>query len=456
MDDPADIWAIDGSLNTLSDRPGMDSQNTDSFKVKISKNFANFELQSITSSTKTDIIFSYDADWGNYDSHFPYTYDYFSETLRKRDTFNQELRILSKNTDFSKNNPFEWIFGFNFSELEETNITKDDGIYGDPSDPYGPYASETIVSRNYDSENVSIFGNFDYFLSDNYKIAFGLRYETWESKYKDSNNESFNPSDNMNGGKISLIKNNKNNSNIYVSIARGYKQGGFNLGLDATDNSNKDSLLYDPEFLTNYEIGINSNMTDLNYSLVIFFSKREDQQVLISKQVDPTDPNTFSFLTQNAAEGENYGLEIDSNYSINNNLNLFANLGILKTKIKNWESRADLQNRAQAHAPEKTYAVGANLDLKNNLYVKIDFNGKSSFYYSDSHDNKSKKYQLLNATIGYSKANLSAEFWVRNIFDKYYSTRGFFFGNEAPDFTETLYKRQGDPRNIGFTIRYKF
>ena len=456
MDDPADIWAIDGSLNTLSDRPGMDSQNTDSFKVKISKNFANFELQSITSSTKTDIIFSYDADWGNYDSHFPYTYDYFSETLRKRDTFNQELRILSKNTDFSKNNPFEWIFGFNFSELEETNITKDDGIYGDPSDPYGPYASETIVSRNYDSENVSIFGNFDYFLSDNYKIAFGLRYETWESKYKDSNNESFNPSDNMNGGKISLIKNNKNNSNIYVSIARGYKQGGFNLGLDATDNSNKYSLLYDPEFLTNYEIGINSNMTDLNYSLVIFFSKREDQQVLISKQVDPTDPNTFSFLTQNAAEGENYGLEIDSNYSINNNLNLFANLGILKTKIKNWESRADLQNRAQAHAPEKTYAVGANLDLKNNLYVKIDFNGKSSFYYSDSHDNKSKKYQLLNATIGYSKANLSAEFWVRNIFDKYYSTRGFFFGNEAPDFTETLYKRQGDPRNIGFTIRYKF
>ena len=25
MDDPADIWTIDGSLNTLSDRPGMDS-----------------------------------------------------------------------------------------------------------------------------------------------------------------------------------------------------------------------------------------------------------------------------------------------------------------------------------------------------------------------------------------------------------------------------------------------
>ena len=188
----------------------------------------------------------------------------------------------------------------------------------------------------------------------------------------------------------------------------------------------------------------------------MFFSKREDQQVLISKQIDPTDPNTFSFLTQNAAEGENYGLEVNSNYFISDSLNLFANLGILKTKIKNWESRLDLQNRSQAHAPKKSYSIGANFDLNNNLYVKLDINGKSSFYYSNSHDNKSKKYQLLNTTIGYSKANLSAEFWIRNVFDKYYSTRGFFFGNEAPDFIETLYRRQGDPRNIGFTIRYKF
>ena len=34
-------------------------------------------------------------------------------------------------------------------------------------------------------------------------------------------------------------------------------------------------------------------------------------RVLISKQVDPTDPNTFSFLTQNAAEGVNKGYEIN-------------------------------------------------------------------------------------------------------------------------------------------------
>ena len=100
MDDPADIWTIDGSLNTLSDRPGMDSQETDSVGIKLLKNFNHFDLQSFTSFTKTDVVFSYDADWGNPDSHFPYIYDYFSETIRKRDTFSQEIRFLSNNINF--------------------------------------------------------------------------------------------------------------------------------------------------------------------------------------------------------------------------------------------------------------------------------------------------------------------------------------------------------------------
>ena len=82
----------------------MDSQTTNSYGIKITKDFSNFTVQSLTSATKTDVIFSYDADWGNADSHFPYVYDYFSETLRKRDTFSQEIRFLSKNTEFSQDN----------------------------------------------------------------------------------------------------------------------------------------------------------------------------------------------------------------------------------------------------------------------------------------------------------------------------------------------------------------
>ena len=458
IDDPADIWTIDGSLNTLSDRPGMDSQKTNAYGLKVFRALNGFEIQSLTSSTDTDVVFSYDADWGNPDSHAPYIYNYFSETLRDRSSFSQEFRLISDKSDFLSNNLMEWVIGMNYLELKETNLKYDDGIYGDPADPYGPYASESSSSSSYKSENLSFFGNIDYLLSESTRISLGLRMEDWKSKYSDSFGESFNPSNEMSGGKISLIKNIDSGSNIFISIAKGYKQGGFNLGLGLGGDISINDLTYDPEFLTNYEIGINSKIMNskLNIESVIFYSDREDQQVLISTQVDPTDPNTFSFLTQNAAEGINYGLEINLDMQLTNDFNIFANLGILKTEIKNWESRLDLEGRSQAHAPERSYALGFNWALQANTYLSADVTGKSEFYYSDSHNNKSKSYNLMNINYGYEKNNWTYGLWVRNVFDTYYSVRGFYFGNEAPNFEDTLYERHGDPRHMGISVRYDF
>ena len=118
-----------------------------------------------------------------------------------------------------------------FFDVKESNLKKDDGIYGDPSDPYGPYASESSSSSNFSSKSFSLFGNLDYLISESTKISFGTRWEDYESDYNDSFGESFNPSDKMSGGKISLIKKLINDSNIFVSVARGYNQGGFNLNL---------------------------------------------------------------------------------------------------------------------------------------------------------------------------------------------------------------------------------
>ena len=168
------------------------------------------------------------------------------------------------------------------------------------------------------------------------------------------------------------------------------------------------------------------------------------------------DPNTFSYLTQNAANGKNYGFEFNSNFLLKERILIYLNLGILKTQINNWESREDLENRSQAHAPERTFSAGINFDMSNNKYLRIETNGKSDFYYSESHNNKSKSYQLVNLTFGRNKNNITTELWIRNLFDEYYSTRGFYFGNEAPHFENTLYKRQGDPRHISISIRDEF
>ena len=457
FDDPSDIWTIDGSLNTLSDRPGMDSQDSDALGLKYRLENSLTQFQILFSETDTDVIFSYDADWGNPQSHYPIVYDYFSETIRNRETSSLEFRFLSKPQKTKAGN-VDWVFGYSLFEIDESNTKNDDGAYGDPSDGFGIFRSESIFMSDYSSESKSLFGNLDYLFTENIKFSIGVRWEDWKADYLDSKQEDFNPSDDMNGGKISLTNKMSDDLTVYFSAARGYKQGGFNLGTGLNNSNFSSSIIYAPEYLTNYELGLNRYFAPSNtyIDFVFFYSDRQDQQVFSSTQVDPQDPNTFLYLTQNAAEGVNYGAEFSLNSQLSDSLGLFLNIGFLETKIQNYASRPDLEGREQAHAPSNSFSAGVNWELNKDIELLVDITGKSDFYYSDSHDNQSDGYVLTNLNLIYKKDNLNFNLWLRNVFDEYYSLRGFYFGNEPPNFEDTLYERHGDPRHYGFSISYDF
>jgi hypothetical protein len=42
------------------------------------------------------------------------------------------------------------------------------------------------------------------------------------------------------------------------------------------------------------------------------------------------------------------------------------------------------------------------------------------------------------------------------VLDRRYATRGFFFGNEPPDFEPRRYIDNGDPRQVGVTVSIDF
>ena len=456
--DPADIWTIDGSLNTLSDRPGMDSQDSEALGINIVFNTEPNLLKFLYSETDTDVIFSYDADWGNPESHDPYVYDYFSETLRERETSNLEIRLLSNESQTSFLRKIQWLVGFSVFEIEESNNKIDDGAYGDPYDGFDVFYSKSSFSSNYSSKSKSLFGNIDYLINEKLKFSAGVRWEDWKADYNDSNNELFNPDDTMTGGKISLTNSISDDLKSYISIAKGYKQGGFNLGTGISNTSLAQVISYSPEYLINYEVGLNKYFinSETYLDLVFFYSDRKDQQVISSIQVDPQDPNTFLFLTKNAAEGENYGAEISLNSQISDDLSLSMSLGILETEIKKYDSRPDLEGRDQAHAPNYSFSADLGWKISSDLEFIVGITGKSEFYYSDSHNNSSHDYVLTNANFIYERDKVNVNFWARNLFNEYYSLRGFYFGNEPPNFEDTLYERHGDPRHYGVTFTYDF
>jgi len=446
MDNGYDAWAIDNSLTSLSDKPGKDSQKSSAAAARLTMTDPRFQFVSITTIADSDIEHSYDGDWGNDDSwgdNGPY--DFTSENQRQRNTWSQEFRIISTPQGALNSGKTDWLFGLYFLDLEEDN---------DIIELYNGYPYKELDSA-YDATNKAIFAELTQHLSNKTDLGFSLRFENRDAAYSDSAGAEFSPEDNMLGGNVTLRHYHESDLMSWASISRGYKAGGFNISLSIPEASRE----YDPEFLWNYELGIKSKFLDdqLIISSSLFYMDRKDMQVNSSTQLDPTDPLTFIEFIDNAAEGYNRGIETDIQYQINQDWKIEASLGLLDTEIESYDGLDQtLVGRDQAHAPAYNYAIAAEYRNNKGWFGRLDFSQKDDFYFSSSHQQQSRAYQLMNIKAGYEANNWSVYLWGRNINDEVYHVRGFFFANEPPNWQAKLYTRQGDPRQFGITGRLEF
>ncbi len=440
-----DAFSPENTLVVHSDKPGRDEQDSTGLGMKIKKDLNAFDLVSISSYMKADIFYSFDGDWGNDDYWGEFApYDFTSDTDRERRHISQEFRLLSNENSRLFDNT-DWLVGLYYLDMAENN---------DILDLYNGFVDRELSSQ-FDSESLALFVQFDTHLSESNTLSTGLRFETRDANYKDTNGVDVSPTDNMWGGQISLNHDISKNLNSYVTLSRGYKAGGFNLSLSVPDNLRE----YQPESLWNLETGIKGYFLDykLQLNASVFYSKREDMQISTSRQEDPNDPLTFVYLTSNAATGSNYGIETDFNYQISQSIAVYGSLGLLNAEFDDFvTAEGNFNGRDQAHAPKYTFSLGAEYQNINGFFARIDANGKDSFYFSDSHDQQSKSYQSYNLRLGYQADAWSVTLWGNNIFDKKFATRGFFFGLEPPNYESTQYLQLGSPRHMGVSFDYEF
>ncbi|MDN3638666.1 TonB-dependent receptor [Simiduia curdlanivorans] len=471
-DNGYDAWTLDNNgFNTLTDKPGVDNQKTQAGSLKVKWLGDTVELTSLTSATNTDHNHAYDGDWANpgywaaksctdyYDENnngddtdsIACVYDYLWDKSAERKTVSQEFRVVSTDNSRLFNDSTAWLAGIYLHKLDEDN-----DLYSE----YNTYPDEVLTS-DYAATNTAIFGQTDSDLGNEYALSIGLRTETRSSDYTDSNGDAFAPDESMWGGHLALTKSLSDTQNIYARIARGYKAGGFNMTLPSELADKKE---FESETLLNYELGLKSFWLEGSAStnITLFYMERLNQQVDASLQ-DPANPQRFILFTENAGSSNNYGAEFEGQWSINEMLEVYGSLGYLQAQYGDYQyqdkygSTVDLSGRDLAHAPRLTYSAGLTLRPGNGFFVNINTNGKSEFYYSDSNDSKSNPFTLLNAKFGYEAQDWSAYLWGRNLTDKQYGVRGFYFGNEPDiDWADKQYIRFGDPRQIGVTFNLSF
>ncbi|MDH3547037.1 MAG: TonB-dependent receptor, partial [Gammaproteobacteria bacterium] len=444
IDNGYDAFALDNSYTMLADRPGKDAQESIGASVRVEfVGSGDSTFTSITALADSDIVFSYDADWGNTDSWAPVTYDYISVSDRKRKTLSQEIRLATAG----------WLIGAYALRLDDHIVTVNQGDYYDPFYDFADSLDDTLGSE-YEATNVALFGQYEHLLGDSTRLSLGLRAERRTTDYVDTAGLRAGPSESMSGGELTLSHDHSAALTSYVSLAQGYKAGGFNLGFVPDERRE-----FAAEKLWNLEVGIKTKSRDesLQFNASVFASRRDDQQVRTSFQLVPGDPASFVFFTDNAAQGEAIGFEADVRWSPDDVWEMYANIGLLEATFETFATpQVDLSGREQAHAPDFMFAIGGRYRHPQGLFVRVDITARDEFFFDVSHDQKSTAYELVNARIGYEAKNWSVQMWARNVFDEDYAVRGFYFGNEPPDFPNTLYTRLGDPRQIGVTFDRSF
>lgn len=432
-----DVFAIDNTFATQSDRPGKDAQGTSAGTLKLSTEIdPDVKFTTISSLTNSIINYSFDGDWGNdpfWSPNLPF--DFFSRTFRKREQAYQEFRLASPESDYSIGRSYRWLAGAYGQRLtEESSIQNDsDGV------PYD------ILDSNFHAWTTAAFGQVEVPLFEHTSGTVGLRVEQKNAQYEDSRLTNEDPNDTMLGGNFSLQHQLTDSAMVYGLVSRGYKAGGVNTGIGVPS----ERRTFEPEFLWNFETGIKGDFKDLKLAtnVALFYQKRREQQLKLALQNDPDDPLAFTYLTDNAADGDSYGLELDASVKATQQLSFDGSVSLLNIEVN---------NRAASHAPRWQYAVGPKYRLTDNMYVKAQAYGKDGYYYDDSFDIKSSEYSLLDLTVGYETADWSWTVWGKNVLDRKYSVRGFYFGLEPPNFENKLYKQMGDPFQFGTTLTFYF
>jgi iron complex outermembrane recepter protein len=444
VDDGYDAFALTNGYTTLSDKPGRDAQRSVGASVKVGySGWDDAALTSISSAADSDIDFGFDADWGNPDSWAPVTYDYVTSSLRKRSTLSQELRLTAT----------DWLVGLYALRLVDELTTVNRGEYLDPGSGYTESVDDRLQSR-YVATNLAAFGQYLWDLGEATRMTFGLRGEHRGTAYRDTSGLREAPAESMAGGELTLRHEHSRALSSYVTLARGYKAGGFNLGVVPEDRRE-----FGGESLWNLEAGVKAALLDgaLSVDVSVFADRREDEQVRTSFQLVPGDPASFVFYTDNAASGRMRGLEASFRYAPDEAWDWYLDVGLLHATFDDFVTpQVNLSGRAQAHAPAYTVAAGGRYRNPDGFFLRLDVSARDAFYFDVSNNQKSWPYELVHARAGYEAESWTVQLWARNLTDERYAVRGFYFGNEPPDFPDTLYVRLGDPRQVGITFDKRF
>ena len=234
----------------------------------------------------------------------------------------------------------------------------------------------------------------------------------------------------------------------YVSVAKGYKSGGFNYAVDTTSD-----VSYDPEYSWNYEVGIKSSWLDnrLIANLAAFYIDSTDRQV---GQISAIAANQV--IIRNAAETYSQGFELELVARPAAGLDFIAGFGYTEAKYDDYKDPVigtSYDDNLIPVVPEYTYNLAVQYRHPTGLFGRVDLQGIGDMYWDNANTQKEDAHEIVNARLGYEGEYKGFGFdmylWAKNLFDEEYADGVFAYLGD-------LVGSAGDPQTFGITLTARF
>lgn len=520
--DDADPFAFESALTTSPTNDVKDG----GVSVQVDVDFEKFVFTSITAFRANEVLTGKDE---------PHDVDYNSSdvlglsTRTDIETFTQEFRLTS-----TGDNTLDWMVGgFYFSEEVEysdslsfgedarnyIDLLIGGGVPGTFSGveaaiglPVGfAYSAGSLINTDLTQDNdaYSIFGNFDYHISDNLTATLGIAYTNDEKEVtmlQPLNEASFSAlplppaphplsglkavqflppnldlpnsvednstSDSKTTYSARLAYTLNDNVNFFATAATGFKATSWNLSRDSRPFPNDEAALVaagltqanqsygtryaSPELATVYELGMKTR-----------FKKGSLNVTLFDQTIEGFQSSTFigtGFVLANAGEQTTKGIEFDSVYRASDEWTLTLAGTFLDPIYDSFVGAAgvtgqvDLSGTKPAGIHEQSISAGIvyNYELDNGMYgyVRTDYIYESEVrLVANLPGSLSREVSTFNASAGLNLENgVMLQLYVRNLTNDEYYMSGFPPPTQAGSFS--VYPNQ--PRTFGINVSYEF
>lgn len=280
-------------------------------------------------------------------------------------------------------------------------------------------------------------------------------------------------------------------NNIYASVSKGYRSGGYNIQmfsdilqgemingmiavLDETshgmvsqmggdkiphyESDIQKATLYKPEYSWNYEVGAHTTLFDgkVQADVAAYYMDTRNQQISRFAQ------SGLGRTTVNAGKSRSLGAEAAVVARITDAFTLNGNYGYTHATFTDYVTNDKSGNEVSYNGkyvpfvPMHTFGAGAQyvFALKrcnwlDNITVNANYRGAGRIYWTEQNNVSQSVYGTLNGRISLNKGNGQIGLWINNALNTKYQT--IYFETMSRGF-----EQQGRPMQIGVDVRCRF